>query len=285
MKEIEFIQLLQVNLSEQTQIISRNGGVKVVLPFSDYAGDPVEILVDLHDNCVSVNDLGHVAGILFTLDQHTEHTPAHQLVKNLAETYHITMDYDQGVLRQDIDIQNGTEDIFNFFKVLIALQTVIPELRQQKKKGIGRSRLAVRLGKEIKPLKLPHHSIQKQVEIPGKHLNWVINYKYPLKRGEDWIDVLVVATDLGFKDPLAKAEHVITLATDLSELNGRKDLRIVYEVQDNEIYSDAWRAAGLIEGSKDKLNYKVYNFANQKQHGDLLSLTVQELLPLTRLKN
>ena len=229
MKEQELRALLISSFVSDFTVTPLDNGFRVILPYTDYLGDPIEASVTVDDGHLVIDDMGHVAGVLFSLGEHPENTPAHQLVKDLAEAYQITMDYDRGVLSRTESLTGDMRSVSNFIKVLISLQTVIPELRHPRKERRGRSRLATRLGRDIGQLRLPSH-VAKRVEVPGRNLSWLVHYKYARKQGPDIVDVLIVAADLGFKDPRIKAEHVLTLAVDLLESNGRRDLRVVYEV-------------------------------------------------------
>ncbi len=95
------------------------------------------------------------------------------------------------------------------------------------------------------------------------------------------VDILVVAVDLGLKEPRTKAEHVLTMALDLWDPNnGKKDLRIVYETNGSSNGSSARAAAALIEDSQERLHYKAFNYGDLQKKGEWMSLTFQELLPL-----
>lgn len=279
MKEQELSDLLISSFAREFTITPWDNGFKVILPYRDYLGDPVETAVRVDDGHLVLDDMGHVAGVLFSLGEHTENSPAHQLVRNLANAYQIEMDYDRGILSRTESLTGDMRGVSDFIKVLISLQTVIPELRHRRKERRGRSRLATRLGRDITQLRLPSH-VEKRVEVAGRHLSWLVHYKYTRRQGPDIVDVLIVAADLGFKDPRLKAEHVLTLAVDLLETNGRRDLRVVYEVGGNGTASAARSAADLIEDAQQRLKYRAFNYGDIHQKGELVSLTLQELLPL-----
>lgn len=278
MREEEFSRLLQTSLAGKTDITPINGAYRVSFPFTDYMNEVVEIQAYLEDDLIFLDDMGHTAGLLFSLGQHAEDTPAHQLVKNLSKAYNIRVDYDQGVLSQRIPVTDMAM-VLDFVKVVVSLQTALPELRQYKVTRPRRSRLATRLAKDVQQLSMPTY-VERQVEVPGKHLRWVINYRYTQRKPED-VTILLVAADLGLREPRIKAEHVLTMALDLMELNHKNDLRVVYETNGSRNGSLAQAAAQLIEDSQSRLHFKAYNYGDLNKKGEWMNLTLQELLPLT----
>lgn len=278
MSKEDIVSLLQSSLTGKTEVIPLNGAYKIIFPFTDYMNDTVEIYASLEDDLIHLSDMGHTAGLLFSLGQHAEDTPAHQLVKNLSRAYNINVNYDRGILSQNIPVTDDMSGMLDFVKVVLSLQTAIPELRQYKVTKSRRSRLATRLAKDVQQLSMPTY-VERQVEVSGKHLKWVINYKYAQRKPED-VDILLVAADLGLRDPRIKVEHVLTMALDLMELDYRYDLRVVYETNGSRNDSPAQAAAQLIEDSQPRLNYKAYNYGDLNKKGEWMNLTLQELLPL-----
>lgn len=277
MREEEFIILLQTSLTGKTEVARENGAYRIIIPFTDYMKDTVEIYASLKDELIHLDDMGHTAGLLFSLGQQAEGTPAHQLVKNLSRAYNIKVDYDRGILSQKIPVTNMSM-MLDFVKVVISLQTALPELRQYKVTRTRRSRLATRIAKDVQQLSMPTY-VERQVEVTGKHLKWIVNYRYTQREPED-VDILLVAADLGLRDPRIKAEHVLTMALDLMELDHKHDLRVVYETNGSINGSPARAAGQLIEDSQYRLNYKAYNYGDLNKKGEWMNLTLQELLPL-----
>ena len=150
------------------QIDSNNYAMS--LPYRNYEGDSIEIGINIVDGRCEVNDLGNIAGLLFSLDQHGFSTPAHKFVQSITNDFNIIMDYNEGMLRQKL-LQNNISEINEFIKVIITLNSSIPYLRVQKKQVKRRQRLAIKLGKEIKQLTMSMH-VDRQVLIHGSYLDW-----------------------------------------------------------------------------------------------------------------
>ena len=279
MDDVSLLNLLRIQIADSLSVVPSSGGFKVRLPYNDYMGDSIEMLVLATPEQIILEDLGHTAGLLFSLAQHGEGAPGYQLIKNLTEAYGITMDYDRGVLFQRLSLEEYPPHILDFTKVLISAQTVIPELQRRKRVGRGRGRLGTRLARDIKQLHMPTY-VQRQAKVMGKHEMWVVDYKYIHGRGKDAVDVLVVTADLGGQEPRQKAEHVLTLATDISATENKGQLRIVYDMDGNGSRPAAERAAALIADYAGRIGYKAYNYANLEQKVELATVTIQELSPM-----
>lgn len=281
MNQKDIHELIVSQIGRNLAVIPSNGGFKVTLPFQDYMGEPIEILVMPSPDQVIVEDLGHSAGLLFSLGLQSEENPAHQLMKNLSDSYHIIMDYDSGVLRRQLSSNIFASEILEFIKVLISVQTVIPELqRRRRERRVGR-RLAARIGDVVKQLRLPVE-VQRQVDVEGKHETWQVDYKYVHNHGAETVDVLILATDLGVKEPRKSVEHALTLAVDVLAIEDKRELRVVYDVDGNGSSAAAQRAAMLIDDYQRRVGYRAYNFANLEDKAQLMTQIVQELSPLTR---
>jgi len=274
-------ELIVSQIGRNLAVIPSNGGFKVTLPFQDYMGEPIEMLVVPSPDQVIVEDLGHSAGLLFSLGLQSVENPAHQLIKNLSDSYRIVMDYDSGVLRQQLSPDVFGSQILEFIKVLISVQTVIPELQRRRREGRVGRRLATRLGEAVKQLRLPVE-VQRQVDVEGKHETWQVDYKYVRNHGPDTVDVLILATDLNVKEPRKSAEHALTLAVDVLAIEDKRELRVVYDVDGNGSSAAAQRAAMLIDDYQRRLRYRAYNFASLEDKAWLMAQIVQELSPLTR---
>jgi hypothetical protein len=277
----DIYELIMSQIGRNLKVSPLNGGFKVTLPFQDYMGEPIEMLVVSSLDQVMLEDLGHSAGILFSLGLHSEENPAHQLIKNLSDSYHIIMDYDSGVLRQRVSSNVDDSEILDFMKVLISVQTVIPELQRRRiERRVGR-RLATRLGEVVKQLRLPVE-VQRQVDVEGKHETWQVDYRYVRNHGPETVDVLILAADLNVKEPRKSAEHALTLAVDVLAFKDKRELRIVYDIDGNGSSAAAQRAAMLIDDYQRLAGFRAYNFASLEDKAQLMAQIVQELSPLTR---
>lgn len=271
--------ILRSLLTENLSVSPVNGGLQMRLPFNDSAGEPVEMFVSFTpDAGLVLDDLGHTAGLLFHLAQHTEDTPGYLLLKNLADLYDLNMDYNRGILTQQLSSLDQSHAILNFIKVLITCQTAIPAMEPRKKR-VGRKRLSARLGREIKQLRFPEH-VQRVAEVEGKYETWIADYKYVHVIDQQPKDVIIVAADLEQREPREKAAHVLALAYDVLALERKPSLRVVYELNGNGSSQAVSKAADLIECYQKEIGYSAFNYADAEQRNALNALTIQELSPL-----
>ncbi|NQT71299.1 MAG: hypothetical protein HQ553_00845 [Chloroflexi bacterium] len=279
MKQQDLLKLITSQFISNLKVVSLNGGFKVELPFKDPLGDPIEILVTPTNDGLLFDDLGHTASLLFHLRQHREESPGHLLTRNLTDAYALTMDYDQGLLSVKLSFEEDTSQLLDFIKVLISAQTVLPEIQRRKRERRGGKRLDARLRQEIQQLSLAEY-VMRQEEVSGKYEVWTVDYKYVSRTLGEPEDVLIVAADLHGREPRLKAEHVITLANDVLEVDETRHLRVVYDVNGNSTHEPAQRAAAMIQAYQDKIGYQAYDFGDSRQKQALASLTHQELSPL-----
>lgn len=278
--EKQIYTLLTEQLMSKIQVVPIDGRVKIVLPFDDASGDPVEILATPEGKGLRFDDLGHTASLLFHLGQHREETPGYMLVRNLADAYAITMNYDEGVLSLDINENYEEPQILDFIKVLVAVQTVIPEIKRRKRERKGNKRLDVKLRREITPLGIREY-VQRQQEVNGKYEFWTVDYRYSRKSYDQPSDVLLVVADLRGQEPRLKAEHVLTLAHDILDEDRHRSLRIVYDANGNGVRPAAQRACAMIDAYKNKIGYQAFNYANLEDKQQLSDITYRELSSFT----
>jgi hypothetical protein len=271
--------LLRFEIMERIAVTPLNGGFLVRLPFTDSMGDPIEMSITLTPGGLILDDLGHTAGLLFDLAQHGEEAPGHILVKNLADAYQVTIDYDRGVLSRAADLITDASAIVDFIKVLVSAQTVLPEIQRRKGRRLGGSRLHTRLGREIQLLLFPEY-VQRQAVVAGKHETWLVDYKYVSRKGDEVVDILLVTADLRVQDPREKAEHVLTLAVDVLEAPNKPDLRVVYDLDGDGDSSAAQRVAALLKDYQHRIGYRTYNYGDPQEKAALKELTLQELSPM-----
>jgi len=285
MMNADMDQVVQKFLSAIKADFSRwDGGFSIILPFLDHFGEPIEFNISFDEADYSCDDLGRIAGLLFTLNQHTQEAPGHRLVRNVAQSLGIDMDYNYGLLKKGPTPIEDTSTVLEFIKALLALHTAVPALDIHRAERKRRKRLATRLGREITQLKMPEY-VQKQTEVKGEHLRWPIDYKYivPLPTGQK--EVYVVAVDLWGKDSQGKAGQAISLAADLKSLNGYHDLRIVYDLNGATNDTKAMEAASFIQEWGKDLKYTPFNYGALDEKERFMSLTLQELLPMSRYAN
>lgn len=278
MNQEDILHLFRSQMTENLEVLPLNSGYLVRLPFRDPLGDPIEILITTDADGIILDDLGHTASLMFHMCQHREGSLGHLLTRNLTDAYAVTMDYNQGLLTQKLSMNDDPSHVLDFIKVLISAQTVIPELQRRKRERRGGRRLDARLRSEIPHLSLQDY-VQRQGEVLGRHESWIVNYRYVYRAVDDPVNVLIVTADLRGKEPRRKAEHVLTLASDVLDVDERRLLRVVYDLESNGSRDAASRAASMIAAYQEKIGYRAYDFGNSDQRAGLISVTQQELSP------
>ena len=190
---------------------------------------------------------------------------------DLCDSYEIKMNLDQGVLEKDIQ-QDDFETMLDFCKVMIVLQTAIPQM-PARKVLFNRSRLAVKISRDINQLKLPVR-IERQILVRGEKEFWPVSFKYE-KPDHHRTEVLVIAVDLYRKDPRQKAASVIASAVDLMKLSNR-DLRVVYEVDGIGNIAEIKRAKSLIDEYQETFKYSTFNYAIKEERDRLVEMFRQD---------
>ena len=272
----QFVSTLTVEASDDNFIC--------MLPFTDFLGEPIELSISFTENYLMIDDLGRSAGALFSAGQHTSDSAAHQLIRNLSDAYNINMDYNNGLLRQEIPVEEIHLKLNDFIKVLISIQTVIPELQRKRRVPRGRTKLSARIGRDIRQLKLPVY-VHRQTEVEGKHDSWTVDFKYGRKIGKNIEEVLIVAPDLNVKEPRKHAEHALALAIDLLAIDDHRALKVIYSLNEESRQSPIHRAAMLINDSQNLIGYTAFDYANIEQKSQFMASTIQDLTPLSSSAN
>ncbi len=281
MNSEELSNYIKSAILERIKVSTLDDKFLIQLPFNSYKGESIEIEVTPRDDgSILIDDVGLIAGLLFELNEHTEEAPGHLLTKRLTNSYEFTMDYDEGVISRQISVTEDTESLLNFIKAITSIETVLPFIRKPHKRTEGRKRLSATLGKDISQLRLPL-KVQKQTRVEGKHETWDIDYEYI--READNIDILILAADLGLKEPKERVAYTLTLASDVLDKDVRipfhRELRIVYSLNGNGTES-ARRAASMIDDYQERIGYRAFNYADLKDKSYFTDLTIQDLTPM-----
>jgi len=249
-------------------------GLIISLPYKNFMGEPIEVFVASNDRQIVLEDLGQTAGCLFSTNQYTETAEGHRLLRNIVKTHSVTMDYDRGVLRKELSIESNLTEVFDFIKILVAMNTVMPEFQRPRRAVQRRAHLASRLSRDVKQLRLPMF-VQKHVQVRGKRANWVVEFRYSLARHGGDSAVLVACADLSLRKPIDEAAYVLAMAVDIQDIPSDKKLRVVYDV--NGSGSEARQAAELISDNQERFRYSAFNYANVEDRDKWTAMTLQEL--------
>ncbi len=249
----------------------------ITTPFTDNDNEPIEIGLVNQNGSIQLNDLGRISGLLFGLGQHSVNSPAFLLVKNLADIYNITIDYDCGVLSRSINDTKDYEALMDFIKVVLSVHVAAPEVKQYRK-TFSRSTLVHKISREFFQMQLPN--LETQIDILGQNEMWSIAVKYVKPVGKESVDVFVAVADLSIKEPKQKASNILAMSVDLLEKIPNRELRVVYEVDGIGQIPEVQRAKNLIDSHQRDFKYRAFNFADVEQKAELLTLSRQDTLNL-----
>ena len=94
---------MTVNMTTLPRVTSLDSGECLVrLPFWDGEGDPIELTVAVEGGRAVINDTGSIAGLLFSLGQDHQGTPAFKLLENLAKAHNLEINFDDGLVQLSI---------------------------------------------------------------------------------------------------------------------------------------------------------------------------------------
>lgn len=283
MSNIELGQLIQSVFCNDLQVVESNNGYKVRLPVTDYSNTPIEALISVDNGKFTIDDMGHTAGLLFELSQHGESSPGFQLVKRLTQINQVEINYNEGVLVTSGKIEDIKTQLLNFLKTIISLQNVLPELKTRRKEQYGHRSLRARLSRDITQLKMVI-TVQQKLEVDGRYEKWPIDYRYLRGENEHKTEILIVTASLALRDPRQKAEHILTLAHDVLDIEQKRLLRVVYDIGKNGQSQAMIRAANLIENYQERIGYQAYNYSNRIKKAEISALTTQDLSGYTLLR-
>jgi hypothetical protein len=272
----DIVSVIRAKISDETKVSTIDDKLVLALPFRDAAGDPIEMILTREGHDFILDDLGHVAGLLFQLNQYGFGATGHEFVKNLCSAYDISIDYDRGILSKKVS-EKDIPGFLDFIKVICSLQTSLPVIPLHKRERRTGRRLGTILGREVKQLKMSF-PVQRQATVIGRNETWIVDYLYPVTIANQPRDVILVTADLQWGEPREKAAHIVTLAVDVLETRFRRDLRVVYDTGKNG--NGAKKAASLIEDNQSRIGYKAFDFGDEEKRTELYSLLHRELSPL-----
>ena len=98
------------------------------VPHGDQRGDPLLFSIRCEDGMVTMDDGGAIAGLLFSMDQDTEGTPAFDLLASLAERHSMLLDYDEGFVKRVCTLDEVSEVLPMFTRVVLTALTASPHV-------------------------------------------------------------------------------------------------------------------------------------------------------------
>jgi hypothetical protein len=254
----------------------RDSGCLLRMPFRDSDGDPIRIAVYHTGDSIVFNDVGAIAGNLYTLGQHTQDTPAFKLLRSLERAYGLQLDFDNGRVTLTVSKEEMYDALIDFSKVVLTMVTAIPHIRVRphRLKPLGQ-RLKAKIKtryKEANILDLVEHDYYLSGETVE---SWPIDFHWWIKRDGHTEQVYVVAVDLDVIEALGKAAKITTLALDAKRSPTYDKLRIILDSHGEN--SNASIATSLLKTHSKKLQYDVYDFGQDEDRQIFINQSVDEI--------
>lgn len=290
-------------LSDWTRVISLDSGECLVrLPFWDDAGDPIELTVAVEGGRATIDDSGSIAGLLFSLGQDEQGTPAFKLLGGLERSHGLEIDFDEGLVRVSVAEDDLYDGVAEMTKVVLAMHTAVPQLRvaprhlvshgsptvgassnvpsmqaSPRRAGSLGPRLRSRIERRYSQLEILD-LVQRSYTIAGATVSdWPIDFHWSVRTNESSYEVNVVAADLRVSDPFAKAHKIVSLSVDTREQHQSGDdrLRVVVESKDNNTQS--LEAGDFLRFHSGELDYRVFDLRQQDENSEFFDLSKEEL--------
>ena len=265
--------------SEWSKVRSLDSGECLVrLPFWDGEGDPIELTVAVEEGRAAINDTGSIAGILFSLGQDHQGTPAFKLLEDLAKAHNLEINFDDGLVKLSIPEADIYAGIAEMAKVVLTMKTVVPHIRQsQRRQRSFGPRLRTKVARQYRNLEV-FDLIQKSYQLDGATVSgWPIDFRWSVGHNGSSYAVDVVTADLSVSEPFAKPQKIVSLSLDTRQLhqprNGR--LRVVTESQtDND---QAIEALDFLRFHSSELDYHVFDLREHDESAEFYNSSVMEI--------
>ena len=273
------LELIRARLGAGIQLKGVTGSECLIsLPFWDNYGDPIEVSVSTTDAYTRIDDAGSVAGLFFSLGQHTQDTPAYKLLRNLERAHGFEVDFNEGLLRVSMPSQALYEGFAEFTKVILALHTVTPHIRipPRRMKALGGKRLTSRIREEYEARGI-FDLVEQNPEVAGMTIPyWHADFHWSVAIEDSPIDVFVVATDFNVKEPLQKAQRITAFSLDTQPLHPDGGIRVLMDVNGgNPLAADA---ANYLRHHSTGLRYRVFDFGSERERSEFFDTAADEIL-------
>ncbi len=249
------------------------------MPFRDGAGDPIELSVDSDGSQATIDDVGAIAGLLFSLGQHTHETPAFRLLKALEKAHELDIDFDSGLVKVSVPESKLYEGITELTKVILTLHTVVPHIRVSPKriKPLGATRLKSKIRRQYRDLQVLD-LVEPDLQIDGLTVQgWPVDFHWSLQANGAAYDIDVITTDLRVAEPLERAQRIAAFSMDTQDRHATHSgsLRVVIETPIED--PKAVEAAGFIRQYSERLKYQVFDFNQPTERAKFFTTSVDEL--------
>ena len=217
----------------------------VSLPLHDRSGDFLKVRVQDTDGGVVVDDAGAISHTLFALDDDGPRgTRAYRFLEEAVTSYGLTPCEDGRLqLATQANPNAAAGNVLYFAKIVLSLDALLVNILHDGAVSdtvVGR-RIVGEITRELRHRHLLDRMERRWVAEGEYNPDWTVDLSYE-RASEEAKRVLIVGADLAVKNPLRRAEHVLTLALDVKSPS--RELRVAYSTYGRN--GTAARAADLI---------------------------------------
>lgn len=273
-------------LTANTRVLSNEHACRVETPLREVNGDAVNIFVEERDGRLMVHDGGHIAGTFFEAGPAGASAADKRLLDNLVKESSLEVDSNNGIVFAMAETSSLNYWMFEVARTVLIASSAIPAAAPRRRR---RRRLGPRIAQQIVE-RLMAEGMMSVIK-PGMNVRGVteqeryVDLSYTIaadpRRQEADTTVFILAMDLDVANPIAKANHGLVVATDLSRAaigNNQIDVRIVHSVGTANGHSE--RAKKLIQVAAGKHLLTDYSWDDPEDQARFLRRVGQEVSPL-----
>ena len=146
--------------SDGIRIEPIEGGEYLIdFPVWDNMGDPVHLSVGFDGGEAKIDDAGSIAGLLFSLGQHIEGTPAFGLLDDVSRAHGLELDFTEGLVKMSVPEARFYDGVSELLKIVLAFHTVVPHIRVRpgRLKSSGGPRLKSKIKADCRRVSILEH--------------------------------------------------------------------------------------------------------------------------------
>ena len=219
------------NAARDRNCRSGRGRIVVRLPYRDGMGDPLELTFSHSEEGVTIDDSGSIAGLLFSLGQHTQGTPAVKLLTDLVRTHGLEIDYDEGLIKANVENGLLFETFIELAKVLLTVHTAAPHItvHARRSASTGGPRLKSKIRNEYRKWQILEY-VESDSLVDGEvKRGWPVDFHWIVGSNGSSRHVDVVTTDLNVVEPFERAQRVAAFSVDTQGRHSGQGLRVIIE--------------------------------------------------------
>ena len=280
--ECEYLRkLVAESMVQRVSATVTRRGCRIELPLLEPSGDAISVYVEGAGDEFTVNDGGHIYGLLFDAGPAGASSSDVRTVNNLVKNCGLIHDRDRGLVFAKTNESSLSYWLFELGRAIAVASSVIPT-------GAPRARRSRRLGPRVASAlaeRLLSEGLMGVVH-PAMNVKGVserefrVDFSYTLPRSplQNEKTVYIFAVDLDVKYPIRVANRGLITATELVSTATEPLVRLVYSSGGSKEITEPARRLIQAAGKRDLL--EDYSWDDSKDQSDFLNRVEQEVAPL-----